>query len=170
MQHMQTKLLVVSFRILLTLMAYMSTSHRTIHLQTFKYTFTGQQAVTFLQQQGMAGNLDVAADLCQRMLTQGLFKSSSHREVFLADGEVYRFSSSFPDGHKQKGRCGLPASTRGSPALPTAALFLLQQVLGASSWPLHGRTPQQKCAPPRDSMIRFIFFIVGRHELQQLVC
>lgn len=61
--------------------------------------------MTFLQQQGLAGNQDVAVDLCQRMLSQGLFKSTYHREVFLPDGEVYRFSSSFPDGHKQKGRC-----------------------------------------------------------------
>jgi hypothetical protein len=91
-------------------MAYLLSIRRTIHLQTFKYTFTGQQAISFLQQQGMAGNLDVAADMCQRMLTQGLFKSSSHREVFLADGEVYRFSSSFPDGHKQKNRCSLPVN------------------------------------------------------------
>lgn len=77
---------------------------RTIHLQTFKFTFTGQQAVNFLQQQGMAGNQDVAVDLCQRMLSRGLFKSIYHREVFLPDGEVYRFSSSFPDNNKQKGR------------------------------------------------------------------
>ncbi len=81
---------------------------RTIHLQTFKYTFTGQQAVAFLQQQAIAGNQDVAVDLCQRMLSLGLFKSIYHREVFLPDGEVYRFSSSFPDGNKQKGRWGHP--------------------------------------------------------------
>jgi hypothetical protein len=78
---------------------------RIIHLQTFKFTFTGQQAVAFLQQQGLVGNPEAAAELCQRMLTQGLFKSIYHRDVFLPDGEVYRFSSSFPDGSKQKGRC-----------------------------------------------------------------
>lgn len=61
--------------------------------------------MSFLQQQGLASNADVAADLCQRMLSQNLFKSIYHREVFLPDGEVYRFSSSFPDGNKQKGRC-----------------------------------------------------------------
>lgn len=77
---------------------------RIIHLQTFKYTFTGQQAVTFLQQRGLASNQEVAADMCQRMLSQSLFKSIYHREVFSADGEVYRFSSSFPDGNKQKAR------------------------------------------------------------------
>ena len=77
---------------------------RIIHLQTFKYTFTGQQAVSFLQQQGMAGNEDAAADMCQRMLSQGLFKSIYHREVFLPDAEIYRFSSSFPDGNKHKAR------------------------------------------------------------------
>lgn len=42
--------------------------------------------------------------MCQRMLSQSLFKSIYHREVFSADGEVYRFSSSFPDGNKQKAR------------------------------------------------------------------
>jgi hypothetical protein len=42
--------------------------------------------------------------MCQRMLSQALFKSIYHREVFSADGEVYRFSSSFPDGNKQKPR------------------------------------------------------------------
>jgi hypothetical protein len=76
---------------------------RIIHLQTFKWTFTGAQAVAFLQQQGLAPNAQAAADLCQRMLTQGLFKSIYHRELFSADGDVYRFSSSFVDGKQQKG-------------------------------------------------------------------
>lgn len=73
-----------------------------IHLQTFKWTFTGQQAVAFLCAQGLAANSSAATDLCQRMLTRGLFKSIYHREVFTGDGEVYRFSSSFLDGSKQQ--------------------------------------------------------------------
>lgn len=59
----------------------------------------------FLLQQSLAGNRDAAADMCQRMLSQGLFKSIYHRDAFLPDGEVYRFSSSFPDGSKHKARC-----------------------------------------------------------------
>lgn len=90
-----------------TVLTYACVLYRTIHLQTFKYTFTGQQAVVFLLQQSLAGNKDAASDMCQRMLSQGLFKSIYHRDAFLPDGEVYRFSSSFPDGSKHKGRCAL---------------------------------------------------------------
>jgi hypothetical protein len=75
---------------------------RIIHLQTFRLSFTGRQAVSFLQQQGLADSAQAATELCQALLARQLFKSVAHKEVFTPDGEVYRFSSSFLDGSKQK--------------------------------------------------------------------
>lgn len=76
--------------------------NRIIHLQTFKWTFHGQQAVAYLVKEAIAADTAAAVDICQRMLQQGLFKSIYHKDQFTADAELYRFSSSMLD-NKHKG-------------------------------------------------------------------
>jgi hypothetical protein len=76
-------------------------------LQTFKWTFTGEQAVTFLTTSGIAATQQAAQETCQQLLQDGLFKSIYHKELFTADNEVFRFSSSLlsDSKHKGLGRC-----------------------------------------------------------------
>jgi hypothetical protein len=78
---------------------------RTLHLQNFKWTFNGQQAASYLLANGIVQDAQAAVELCQRMLQQGLFKSIYHKELFTADSEIYRFSSSMLD-NKHKGLTG----------------------------------------------------------------
>eukprot|EP00882_Tetradesmus_deserticola_P028201 GHRQ01031401.1.p1 GENE.GHRQ01031401.1~~GHRQ01031401.1.p1 ORF type:complete len:103 (-),score=27.44 GHRQ01031401.1:824-1132(-) len=83
----------------------MPCKERTVHLQNFKWTFSGQQAASYLLTHGFAQDAHAAVELCQRMLQQGLFKSIYHKDLFTADSEIYRFSSSMLD-NKHKGLTG----------------------------------------------------------------
>eukprot|EP00882_Tetradesmus_deserticola_P032080 GHRQ01036302.1.p1 GENE.GHRQ01036302.1~~GHRQ01036302.1.p1 ORF type:complete len:612 (+),score=263.71 GHRQ01036302.1:294-2129(+) len=87
----------------------MPCKERTVHLQNFKWTFSGQQAASYLLTHGFAQDAHAAVELCQRMLQQGLFKSIYHKDLFTADSEIYRFSSSMLD-NKHKGLTGLTSS------------------------------------------------------------
>lgn len=81
----------------------MQPCRRIVHLQAFKYTFHGHQAVTYLVAAGIAPNDLTAVGICQQLLQQGLFKSIYHKDTFLPDNEVYRFPSSVVENNKHKG-------------------------------------------------------------------
>ncbi|KAF8065930.1 hypothetical protein HT031_002991 [Scenedesmus sp. PABB004] len=86
---------------------------RTVHLQTFRWTFHGHQAVAYLVSAGVAADADAAVGLCQRLLCHSFVKSvgSTHRDAFTNDGELYRFSSAMLDNTRgHKGLTGLTST------------------------------------------------------------
>eukprot|EP00878_Enallax_costatus_P041543 GHUV01048351.1.p1 GENE.GHUV01048351.1~~GHUV01048351.1.p1 ORF type:complete len:503 (+),score=145.78 GHUV01048351.1:263-1771(+) len=88
----------------------MPLKERIIHLQAFKYTFHGHQAVTYLVAAGIAPNEQAAISTCQQLLQQGLVKGTYHKETFLPDNEVYRFPSSVLENNKHKGLTSLTST------------------------------------------------------------
>ncbi|KIY96736.1 hypothetical protein MNEG_11228 [Monoraphidium neglectum] len=69
---------------------------RMLHLQAYRNTFTGPQAVTWLTSSvgGGAGSSEEAVELATRMLRAGFIKNVAHRDTFTGrEGDVLKFVS-----------------------------------------------------------------------------
>jgi hypothetical protein len=62
-------------------------------LQTFKHTFHGNQAISWLVASGEAASMQEAIDLGNKLMRAGFIKGCSRQEAITNDSDVYRFVS-----------------------------------------------------------------------------